>query len=178
MTRCVNSVVQLLCFPSFSHSKFHYSFPTWEFFACPNACTYVASLNFSDSMQSKPLSWNFTETQFVFAESIMDRLRSHSLFVTNQRTTSVSLAQTRGNKMVFPMALLGWTWKLNIVVMNVSFAKCFFIPQPAVCPNIKSVRGNTRKVNSFMMVDVFLVMLVDLAAFWLCLPSWPVQSQH
>lgn len=46
---------------------------------------------------------------------------SHSSFVTNQIMTTVSLAQIRGNKMVFPMAVLGWAWKLNIAVTNVSF---------------------------------------------------------
>lgn len=48
---------------------------------------------------------------------------SHSSFVTNQMMTLVGLARVRGNKMVFPMTLLGWAWKLNITVTNVSFVK-------------------------------------------------------
>lgn len=178
-TICVNSVVQFLCFPSFSHSKFlaHYSFPTWEFFCllrCWHVCGFFEFLWFS---AVKAIVLAFHGNVVYICWKLNDWLISHSSFVTNQMMTSVSLAKARGNKMVFPMALLGWAWKLNTAITNVSSVE-WMSPQTAVCPNVKSMQGSRRKVDFFVMVDVFLVILVDLSAFWSYLPSWLVQSQY
>lgn len=54
------------------------------------------------------------------------------------------------------MALLGWVWKINATGTTSSFTRWFFTPQPAASPNVASVHGSMRNVNSFMMVAVFL----------------------
>lgn len=126
MTRCVNSVVWSLCFPSFSDSKF---------------------------LADNFFPWNFLHF-------------------------SVSLVQIRGNKIIFPMAFLGWTWKLNMMITNDSFVKWFFIAYPAVYPNVISVQGRREKADSPVLFDVFLGALPDLSAFWVYLPFRPVQTQH
>lgn len=91
---------------------------------------------------------------------------------------SVNLSEIRGNKIIFPMAFLCWTWKLNITITNISFVEWFFIPYPAVHPNAISVQGRRKEANSSVVFDVFLVALPDLSAFWVYLPCWPVQTQH
>lgn len=103
---------------------------------------------------------------------------SRSSSVTNQMMASVSLAQIRANKMVFPMALLGWPWKLNIVITEVFFVKWFFIPLQQFTQMLNLCREVGGKLIPLWMVDVFLVTLVGLSAFWLYLPSWAVQSQQ
>lgn len=69
--------------------------------------------------------------------------------------SSVDLAQRTGNRKVFPMALLGWAWKLKITATNFSSMKWFVIHQPAVSPDVGSVQGSKRKVDSFLIVAAF-----------------------
>lgn len=75
-------------------------------------------------------TWDFTEMQFVFPENTMGFLMSRSSSVTDQMMTLASLAQTRGNRMDFPMALLCWPRKISIAITNVfSWSACSFPSQ-------------------------------------------------